>query len=174
MVHYLQIFHILYFERKIWLGQSQMKVKSTFHRDRIFRKEKGMVFVLKGSPFLKSDLCIWTLPVFWGGGELTLARVVCCNILSTSNWAICFVLGEVRTLVKIAGRVQNLCSRFYCHGVNQKKNWSKKHATRCLFDRGVKNYLGNAQIHGPLFKKGLPYDLLFIGKCNTLVMLAIK
>ena len=85
---------------------------------------------------------------------LTLAGVVCGNILSTSNWAICFVLGEVRTLVRIAGRVQNLGPRFYCLGVNQKKTWSKKGATQCLFDKEVKSYLGNAQIQRPLFKKG--------------------
>ena len=34
-----------------------------------------------------------------------------------------------------------------------------KNAERCLFDpegRGVKSYMGNAQIAGPLFIKGLP------------------
>ena len=126
-----------------------------FSSSQNFRKGKGNGICAEGSPFLKSGLCIWTLPVFWGrGGMLTLAGEVCGNILSTPNWAICFILGEVRQLVRIAGRVQNLWSRFYCLGVNQKKTWSKKGATQCLFDKEVKSYLGNAQIHGPLFKKG--------------------
>ena len=98
-----------------------------FSSSQNFRKGKGNGICAEGSPFLKSGLCIWTLPVFWGrGGMLTLAGVVCGNILSTSNWAICFVLGEVRQLVRIAGRVQNLWSCFYCHGVNQKKKLVQK------------------------------------------------
>ena len=72
-----------------------------------------MVFLLREALSWRVVFVIGHCLFFGGGrgGMLTLAGVVCGNILSTSNWPICFVLGEVRTLVRIAGRVQNRVDR---------------------------------------------------------------
>ena len=105
---------------------------------------------------------------------LTLAGEVCGNILSTPNWAICFVLREVRQLVRIAGRVQNIWSRFYCHGVNQKKTGPKMVQHGACLTEGSKAIWAMPKYTDHFSKRGFPnIYLLFIGECNT-VMLAIK
>ena len=107
----------------------------------------------------------------WGGGGCTrLPRWFAAIVYPYSNGQFP-VLGLVRTFARMVchflaqfGNVKNrqtrvnlrshtLCSRFLCHGIHQKGRVGRG---------GSKNYLGNAGLDGPVFKKGLPYKVSVI------------
>ena len=129
-----------------------------FSSSQNFRKGKGNGICAEGSPFLKSGLCIWTLPVFWGRGGRDVNACRC----GLRQYFVHVQLGNLfcfrggQTTCQDCWKSAELMVLFLLSWCQSEKNWSKNGATRCLFDRGVKSYLGNAQIHEPLFEKGLP------------------